>query len=947
MANKSNTESVTNTPIVFDGNTYTIDESGNINDSKGNIVKDKTLINDVKAANYVSKQTPEVIEKQTIYIGKDKEPWFIKVDANDNFQWAFNSEEGIDFGNFGLIKGLWSNRLVVENKTKEETDLNTSNTEPKQEEVSYLDEGDSFAEFVSLGSSTEEDDEQPIASSDSIFGNNKDKSNYPEQSAPSDDEKPIDSSGSIFSNTKPKKVSEPPKLNEDYDEPISVTPLGLKSTPVSEEMKNISMLLDDECNRLEVVHATEGKREVWGAVVNPKKRYLDEDKKVERYETKYKSEGHERDEAIFRIKPKEWLSNIINRLPHGLIDKQVTGIGATSLELKSKRHSIIVTPTRALALNKMEDNFLYVGSIVKRTATTKGEIIAYLNDENVKYKKILVVADSIDKVIDAICENDEDVYMDYFLLVDEIDTLQSDNHYRPVLSRVIDHYFKFKKWKRALLSATVRKFTHPKLQNEPVITIKSTDKQERKIDIHYTNNINSLLLRKIIELTEQHPKDKILIAYNSVVNILHTIKSLPEALLSKFSCGILCSEASKDETGVYYKTLDRENNLLSCKINFMTCSYFAGIDIEDKYHLITVCDSRKVYSALPINKIIQIYGRCRIPNGILSDTIIYNDKRLPLSDLDTYRESLSNKAKKVIDLLDKADELKKGDADLTDLFSRIHKVIIERATEYLFNQQSFELTRETIDGNKEISYFNIDALYEKMKAYSKYYSRKEGLYNHIKKIYPSAKFYDSSDSENDIDNSGINDSIKAEYNSKLQLNISSIKDELVAMNKEQPLTDNYLDKKINSTKRGVMDYYKRIKDHYKYYDIEFLSKIFADIALKNRKAYRNLNNQLSFIALDNKHPFKAQVHQGFKVGKKYSSEEIANILSTIIKDQNFKTVYEHQRSLINHFKCFVDYTYTGGVYLIKGYNPKYNNIEVPKPIKRIPKDEYATKYFEF
>lgn len=699
------------------------------------------------------------------------------------------------------------------------------------------------------------------------------------------------------------------------------------------------------------------KRYIRSAGIKQDKLYLDEDRTKIRYTCKYKYDGHTRDEIFLFIKPTERLSDIITKLPYGLIDKQVTGIGATYLELYCNRNSIIVTPTRTLAWNKWKQNenkFLYVGTKEgTNKVTSKIEIKAYLNREDIRYKKILVVADSLETVINTIREglqNKDDVYRSYFLLVDEIDTLQSDNHYRPVLSKVIDYYFKFKLHHRALLSATVREFTYPKLQDEPVTTIEAIEKPKREIHVHYTDNIISLLSAKIVEITEQHPDKKILVAYNSVINIRQTINSLETVIPDKETFSILCSEASRVEAGGYFKTLDNENKL-PCKINFMTSTYFTGIDIEDSYHLITVCDSRRIYTALTINKIIQIYGRCRVPDGILSDTIIYNNTKRRLKDLGTYRNMLINQANKVIALLKAADNLKQGDEDVTDLFDRIHKVIIEKATEILFHEQSFELTRETIDKELEISHFNIDALHEKMEAYYKCYSYKEGLYNQIKtneKMYHTIHYHvdNSPDDKNDDDNSTVAPNIKEDNNIRLQQQLSDIKNELVQYHKDHRLNDDYLDEKIRSNKGKISEYYKRFKKYCKYYDVEFLSNIFAEIALMNKKAYRNLNNTLIFRAFEDAHPFKAQVIQNFKIGVKYSSEEIADILNTIIKDQHFKTMLSHPYTLRNHFDSFVDNTYTGGKYRVRGFKPKYNGIEIPEPLKRISKNVNAIDYFE-
>ena len=553
-----------------------------------------------------------------------------------------------------------------------------------------------------------------------------------------------------------------------------------------------------------------GLHSIRGAYIIEEKLYLDEQKQAIRYTYANKKDGLVRNEAtIFLKNDEKKLSKIITQLPYGLIDKKVTGIGATYAELHSKRNSIIVTPTRALALNKKEDEFLYVGTQERhQRATTTTEIKAYLNNTQIQYKKILVVADSIGKVIKTIQENNEDVYRNYFLLVDEIDTLQSDNHFRPALSIVIDYYFKFKLQRRALLSATVKGFTHPKLQKEPLTTIQSDTPVKRNINLFYTNNINSLLAKKITEISTEYPSHNILIAYNSVMNIRITIKLLPDELQNSETCSILCSEASEEEAGTYFNRL-AEKNRLPRKINFMTCSYFAGIDIKDSYHLITVSNSKKVYSALPLNKIIQIYGRCRFPDVIYSDTILYNCTKKPLKNLKTYKDILYQKAGKIIELLNVSNIIKVGDKDFKDLFNRIEKGIIEKGTERLFEQQPFELVRKNISGDLEVSHFNIDALYEKMEAYSKLYYSKEGLYNHLKELYPTTTFHDASDNEQD-DTEEASDTIKVEDKQRLSEWLSDIKEEIIAQSQTNDFSA-YLDRKIMNSKRKKGSFMKGLK----------------------------------------------------------------------------------------------------------------------------------------
>jgi len=318
------------------------------------------------------------------------------------------------------------------------------------------------------------------------------------------------------------------------------------------------------------------------------------------------------------------LSEVLPFLPYGLVDKKITGIGATHLEMYSPRNSIIVTPTRALAYNKSlkDSSFLYIGSPYNGKAASLQDIKYYLNNTSVEYKKFLVVADSLPRLIHileeekAIQQENIDGYEEYFLMVDEIDTLQSDNYFRPILSKVIDFYFKFNPTCRALVSATVKSFSHPKLKEEPLNLIVCNESLKRDIKLIQSNNINQAVSNKIINTMKDYPDDKVLIAYNSVRNILEIIKLLPFEI-QEF-CGILCSENNKIEIGGYEAKIN-EIDRLSHKITFMTCAYFSGIDIADKCHLITVSNITKAFSVLPLSRMIQIHGRCR--NGILSPTI--------------------------------------------------------------------------------------------------------------------------------------------------------------------------------------------------------------------------------------------------------------------------------------------------------------------------------------
>lgn len=177
------------------------------------------------------------------------------------------------------------------------------------------------------------------------------------------------------------------------------------------------------------------------------------------------------------------LGEVFDRVPYGIINKTITGLGATTLELMTpKRNSIIVVPTKTLAYSKVltankakGDNYaMYIGSPI-------GEVKSNINLTSVRdyvkakgsddVNKFVVVADSLPMLLNYLSQLDIDVYSDYFLMVDEIDTLQSDSSYRPRLEVVIDHYFKFDFNNRAVVSATIIPFSNPLFAQEPYLKI--------------------------------------------------------------------------------------------------------------------------------------------------------------------------------------------------------------------------------------------------------------------------------------------------------------------------------------------------------------------------------------------------------------------------------------------------------------------------------------------
>lgn len=409
----------------------------------------------------------------------------------------------------------------------------------------------------------------------------------------------------------------------------------------------------------------------------------------------------------------DWLAGIFDRMPYGLVKKNRTGIGATTLELKADRNSIIVVPTKALASSKKLSGrntgqyYQYVGGETPKIRK-QPSIKAFLANGSIKPKKFIVVADSLPKLIREIgvrkCKN-------YFLMVDEVDSYQYDSSYRPNLENVMDCYFSFfPPEQRCLVSATVGQFSDPRINGEPVINIRFSNPRPRKIHLNSTNNVVKTTARKIESLSREFPEDKILVAYNSIqYGILPVIKLLGEELQQE--CAVMCSVNSRNHVDRYYAEL--EDELLPNRITFMTCTYFVGVDIKERFHLISVADVHHPHTLLSEDKLQQIVGRCRHQEGLLSETLIYSTN----ISSDTEPAPVTS----VKAMLDDAESLVSFAESIQQIKEKFPKAFPQYnplTAEYVVNHsyKSYEMTgevrmiRQTVTGKIQPAYFNIDSL---------------------------------------------------------------------------------------------------------------------------------------------------------------------------------------------------------------------------------------------
>lgn len=559
------------------------------------------------------------------------------------------------------------------------------------------------------------------------------------------------------------------------------------------------------------------------------------------------------------------LGDVIDRLPSGIIDKRATGIGATTCELTSPRNSIIVVPTRALAYSKAQSqkNSFYLGS-------PYGNIKSKINDEEIRnylssdieFKKFLVVADSLPKLIKVI---GNDVYKDFFIMIDEIDSFQSEVGYRPKMELSIEYFFRFKEG--CLVSATLIDFSDPKVNALPRITIDYMVKVKKELNIFYGSRQTVKTLSELIKdyfLKRQYwtacksdSNAKLLVAYNSVESIMEVIALLPIEL--RIKCRVLCSEKSKEKTildnNEYYDELT--NNLLPGQINFITSPYFVGIDIDELFCPLLVNDSKVLHSFLSLEKIKQIEGRCRVE--LESVFVLFSRTRPDFkgASIEVLLDSASSQVDSIKSMM------LTGNTDL--LKGELLRSKVEPLIDY-FNPQA--LCKLTSNDNIEVSHLAIDNEILKDKLLNDTYKSLQKFtlamqYNYkIKKIWA----YVHLKSEQEM-------KIIYDYHTEKRLNIEKIKYEFIADLKLNSTNQELLKHTTSKTGNDSYTFYSTLSGSISDYDIAtYLEQNF--VGSTNTKKLQRVTRSYKYFKSEKNSDWKSNISKEFSIGAEYTPDEI-------------------------------------------------------------------------
>ncbi len=311
----------------------------------------------------------------------------------------------------------------------------------------------------------------------------------------------------------------------------------------------------------------------------------------------------------------QYLSDVMDEIPSDcILSKRIPGCGATTLELETKRNSIIVVPNVPVIKSKCGkyNNLLGVYEDV-----TADKIRNYLT--NNRLHKIMTTPESFGKV-KAACEKcGINIYSDFFLLMDECHQLIKDVDYRTDIVLPMNDFFLFNC--KALVSATPIGFSDPRFKEFETVEVSADYDYRQEIAVTHTYNIN----KAISEYLNKHTEGTVCFFVNSVVMIYSIMKQFHILEDSTVYCAPKSRLKLKNEYSFDNAYNDWSADTMK-KYNFFTGRFFTAFDLDLPYQpdLVMVTDPyiSEYTTILDIDTdCIQICGRFR--NGIKSATHIY------------------------------------------------------------------------------------------------------------------------------------------------------------------------------------------------------------------------------------------------------------------------------------------------------------------------------------
>lgn len=305
-------------------------------------------------------------------------------------------------------------------------------------------------------------------------------------------------------------------------------------------------------------------------------------------------------EKIYLSDLDEFKDGDISILHNTVFNKTVTGIGGTTLALKSKESIIILMPFVSVVDNKegvVSDMFTVKGGI------TVASIVTYIKkSEN---RKIVSTFDGLAKIVRAYELSGVDIYKD-FLLIDEWQVLFQQYGLRTNIAKyLLRQSVKFEK--KCFMTATPirREFWFDELLGLEELVL---DYDVEPITLRHYKSRN--IIDEAVAIIRNQSADNNL---HFFINSVDTIKSIAKTMsLPRSDVRVICSKQEKNQAKLSEYPIEGTKDPVK-KINFYTSTCFEGCDIFDKKgKMFVLCDGARAHTLVDIATTLpQIAGRIR------------------------------------------------------------------------------------------------------------------------------------------------------------------------------------------------------------------------------------------------------------------------------------------------------------------------------------------------
>jgi hypothetical protein len=524
-----------------------------------------------------------------------------------------------------------------------------------------------------------------------------------------------------------------------------------------------------------------------------------------------------------------------------ILNKVLTGIGATYMEIKAERNSIIIEPNVPVIVCKTKDHKDTIG--VFKGGASDNKIEEYMCNPSIKYKKLITTPESFSRIKKAADKLNINIFTDYFCLFDECEKIAQEIDFRENIIFPIDDFFMFDQ--KAFVSATPKIINHDEVKKDFSI-LKIDPKFEYKIPIKIitTDKINNTFLNYFDTLKDSKC---ICVFYNTVTGINKLIQLLA---LQPDEYTVFCSIKSVEKLAVSgVSAIDDFDSGLMRKYNFFTCRYFSAVDMITVHcpDIVMISNINEAKHSMidPESEAIQIQGRFRNKYG--------NNNRF--NSICHISNFLGFDFQTEDEVLEQFEEWKKTFLHLQTRYNETTKRNVKRAIESDFKKSSIYtyLLSKSLNDKHRVNYFSVVNKYmiERLKfCYSSVQNLLETYSNTdffipelVDEIDHSFNFNPTNDIINNLKNPNLSDKERIK-NIITQLN-----------NGTEPQTILDLLRDYNST--SIFKFTQDIIKAYKTFGVEYFQTKTINTIRKNLLEYEKLT--LSKNRLESKEFYQAIV----------------------------------------------------------------------------------------